>query len=103
MTSFLNLLIQISKKRRLYIGNAGIKSLHHVRTGYEMCLEHNGIVDDGEFKKFELFAFKSLGEPFGALSIWSVIANRTKSDDEAFDLLFTLLNEYCAKNSISIS
>ena len=49
---------------------------------------------DAEYFRFVRFVFRSLDEPWGALSFWTLIAQRTASDEEAFDLFFLLLKRF---------
>lgn len=97
MTDILSLIRRMRKNRRLYIGNDGILAMHHLVTGYGVCCYDFGILRDEEFERFVLFVHEKLKLEMSGFSIWRLIAERTSTDDEAFELLFALLDEFDAQ------
>lgn len=94
MAGVLNAVRRMKKNRRLYIGNDGILAMQHIVSGYGECLRDLGIPRDEEFECFVHFVHDALGEEMGAASIWRLLAEKTASDDEAFDLLFSILRQF---------
>lgn len=94
MTGILNLLRRMKANRRLYIGNDGILAMQHIVTGYGECLRDLGMIQDDAYELFVRFVHDALNAEMGGASIWRLIDERTSSDDEAFDLFFSLLNEF---------
>lgn len=85
---------RMERNRRLYIGNDGILAMQHIVFGYGLCQDDFGIHKDEEFERFVHFAHDALNVQWGAFSIWRIIDNKTSSDDEAFDLFFSLLHRF---------
>ena len=99
MNDLLNHYKDMANKRwRLYIGDSDFIALRHICTGYHMCMADNAIPDNGSFQKFESFVFDKLNTFEGTLSIWKEILEHTQSDEEAFNLFFSLVEEFCEKN-----
>lgn len=96
MNSILDLFRKMERNRYLYIGNAGFDALKHLKTGYQICIRDNSLQTNNDYDHFEHFVRSSLNEEDGPLSIWTLIANNTTSDDEAFQLFFSLLKRYDA-------
>lgn len=94
MAGLLNLFRKMEKNRRLYIGNDCILAMHHIASGYGECLRDFGILQDEEFDRFIRFVHDALNVEMGGVSIWRLIAEKTHTDDEAFDLFFSLLNKF---------
>lgn len=94
MAGVLNALRRMKKNRRFYIGNDGILGMQHIVTGYGECLRDFGILQDEEFERFVCFVHDALEAEMGAASIWRLIDEKTSSDNEAFGLFFSLLNEF---------
>lgn len=94
MPKILNVFRRMEKNRRLYIGNDGILAMHHLVTGYAECLRDFGILQDEEFGRFVDFVHDSLNKEMSGFSIWQLIAAETSTDDEAFELFFSLLNKF---------
>lgn len=98
MSGILDLFRRVERNRYLYIGDAGFNALWHLKTGYQVCLSDNAIQTSDEYERFEGFVRNSLNEEEGPLSIWTLIANHTTTDGEAFSLFFSLLNEFDANH-----
>mgnify|MGYP007084622688 FL=1 len=94
MAGILNVYRRMERNRRLWIGTAGFFALWHFTSGYHECMCDLGQPVDAEYFRFVRFVFRSLDEPWGALSFWMLIAQRTASDEEAFDLFFSLLKRF---------
>lgn len=94
MTGILNSFRRMKKNRHLYIGDANILAMHHIATGYAECLYDLGILRDEEFGRFIPFVHDKLNEKMSGFSIWQLIDKRTSTDDEAFDLFFSLLHDF---------
>lgn len=97
MAGVLNTFRRMKKNRRLYIGNDGILAMHHIVSGYAECLCDFGILQDEEFGRFVDFVHDSLNKEMSGFSIWQLIDEKTSTDDEAFNLFFSLLNEFDEK------
>lgn len=97
MTGILSLIRRMRKNRRLYIGNDGILAMHHIVTGYGVCQADFGFLHDEEFERFVRFVYEKFELEMSAFSIWRLIDERTSTDDEAFELLFALLDEFDAR------
>ena len=94
MVGVLNLFRRMKKNRRLYIGNDNILAMQHIVAGYGECLRDFGIFQDEEFEKFIRFVHDALKVEMSGVSIWRLIAQKTHTDDEAFELFFLLLNKF---------
>lgn len=94
MASVLNLFRRMQKNRRLFIGNDGILAMQHIVSGYSFCLRDFEILQDEAYERFVRFVHDALNVEMGASSIWRLIAERTSTDDEAFDLFFSLLRQF---------
>lgn len=94
MVGVLNLFRRMKKNRRLYIGNDNILAMQHIVAGYGECLRDFGIFQDEEFEKFIRFVHDALKAEMSGVSIWRLIAQKTHTDDEAFELFFLLLNKF---------
>lgn len=101
MNGTLSLIRRMRKNRRLYIGNDGIPAMQHIVNGYGICLHDLGLPRDEEFERFVRFAHDALKLEMGGPSIWRLIDERTDDDDEAFELLFALLDEFDAQQKKS--
>lgn len=104
MNGTLSLIRRMRKNRRLYIGNDGIPAMQHIVNGYGICLHDLGLPRDEEFEcfvRFVRFVHDALKLEMGGLSIWRLIDDRTDDDDEAFELLFALLDEFDAQQKKS--
>ena len=94
MAGVLNLFRRMKKNRRLYIGNDSIFAMQHIVSGYGECLRDFGILQDEEFEHFVHFVHDALKVEMSGVSIWRLIAQKTHTKDEAFDLFFSLLSEF---------
>lgn len=94
MAGVLNAFRRMKRNRRLLIGNNGILAMHHIVAGYAECLFDFGIPQDEEFGRFVQFVHDSLNKKMSGFSIWQLIDQETSTDDEAFDLFFSLLSEF---------
>lgn len=94
MVSVLNLFKRMKKNRRLYIGNDNILAMQHIVSGYGECLRDLGFSQDKEYEHFVRFVYETLKVEKSGISIWRLIAERTQTDDEAFDLFFLLLSKF---------
>ena len=94
MVGVLNLFRRMKKNRRLYIGNDNILAMQHIVAGYGECLRDFGFFQDEEFEKFIRFVHDALKVEMSGVSIWRLIAQKTHTDDEAFELFFLLLNKF---------
>lgn len=94
MAGVLDVFRKMRRNRCLWIGTDGFFSLWHFKSGYHECLYDLGQPQDEEYFRFERFVFNSLNEPEGALSIWTLISQRATSDEEAFDMFFSLLKSF---------
>lgn len=99
MASVCNVFRRMRKNRRLYIGEAGILALHPIATGYGECLRDFGMADE-EFERFVSFVHDALKAERSGFSIWQLLAQRTTTDEEAFERFFSLLQEFdeCQKS-----
>ena len=94
MAGVLTLFRRMKKNRRLYIGNDTILAMQHIVSGYGECLRDFGILQDEEFERFVRFVHDALKVEMSGVSIWRLIAEKTYTDDEAFDLFFSLLSKF---------
>lgn len=94
MAGILELFRRIKKNRKLYVGNDGILAMQHIVTGYGECLRDFGILQDEEYECFVFFVHDVLKMERGGPSIWRLIAEKTHTDDEAFNLFFSLLCKF---------
>lgn len=94
MVGILNLFRRMKKNRRLYIGNDSILAMQHIVSGYGECLRDFGIFQDEEFERFVRFVHDALKTEMSGISIWRLIAEITYTDDDAFDLFFSLLSKF---------
>lgn len=98
MAGVLNFFRKMEKNRRLYIGDDGILAMQHIVSGYGGCLRDFGILRDEEFERFVRFVHDALKMEMSGISIWRLIAEKTYTDDEAFDLFFSLLSKFDKQN-----
>lgn len=101
MKDLLRLLATIKKRRKLFIGDGDLMALSHLVTGYYLCLQDHGIDIDAQWRAFDDFVHNMFGIERDARSLWYLIIGRSKDNDEAFDMFFRLLEQYCQKNSLS--
>lgn len=94
MAGVLNLFRRMRINRRLYIGNDSILAMQHIASGYGECLRDFGVFRDEEYERFVRFVHNALNAEMGGVSIWRLIAEKTSTDDEAFDLFFSLLSKF---------
>lgn len=93
MASVLTLFRRMRKNRRLYVGDDSILAMRHIVTGYGECLRDFGTPDE-EFERFASFVHDALKAERGGCSIWRLLAQRTPTDEEAFERFFSLLQAF---------
>lgn len=100
MNYLMKLLYHIKLKRKLFVGENGLKALRHLVDGYCQCLEDFGI-STYDFKfGFDEYVHKKICGEMDGRSLYSIISDNTDNDDDAFAMYFQLLEEYCAENNI---
>lgn len=86
----------MSKQNRIMLfGEFPFLCVFHWIVGYRTCQHMEGYNDGVDFLEFNEFIFKELKEPMGSLSPYTVIAQRTENDEEAYDLFFSIIKKYC--------
>lgn len=97
-------LIQKMKSRKfrlLHIGDNDIQALRHFMNGYWLCLQAHSLEYDGEFDQFMEFVSDALGARRIGYSIWELIEQKTASKEEAFEMFFSFVDEYCRKTGLT--
>ena len=98
MKKFVEFMEAIEKKRRLYVGDDNLMALKHLIDGYVQCLRNYGIRSEKDlahdYAMFEGFVCKSLGVKKSEKSFWTIIIERSQSDDEAYTIFFELFHKY---------
>lgn len=100
MEDLLHLLSVIKKRRQLFIGDDDLMALRHLVTGYCLCLQDHGIDVDDQWRAFDDFVHNMFAEKRDARSLWTLIMGQSNDTNEAFNVFFDLLQQYCQKNSL---
>ena len=101
MDKFFELLERIEKKRYLYIGDENLIALKQLMDGYAQCLIDYGIKSkeslNHDYIAFERFVYSALEAEKSGKSFWTIIIERSKSNNEAYSTFFRLLHAYMKK------
>ena len=102
MKKIIEFLEAIESRRQLYVGDDNLMALKHLIDGYVQCLRNYGIKSEEDlncnYNMFESFVYKALGIKKSAKSFWTIIIERSKNNDEAYNMFFKLFHEYLKEN-----
>lgn len=99
MNCIFELLLEIEKNVKLYIGDCDLHALKHLITGYYLCL--HPAPNSREACEWQDFS-QSVSNYFNdnrSISMFTCISEHTSSKEEAFKIFFELLHQYIASHN----
>jgi len=91
------------KNRKMVFGEYPFICVQHWMAGFRMGQLASGHCDMEEHYSFLEFIFQSLNEPISGMTPIKLIIQKTNSDEEAYSLFFSIVQEYCRIKGLSFT
>jgi RHS repeat-associated protein len=94
MNSIFEFMLKVGENVKLYIGDGDLHALHHLISGYYLCLQPSpDSKEEVEMRQFSEYVHRYFGNS-RTISACDCVSEHTATREEAFDTFFLLLHKF---------